>query len=108
MGRAKASSQGLTVPAILNEAQRCSASGHLRYAKMLWEIAEEDTQGTFDAVMFGLKLFMTVPEVGSLLNEQTFYPCFINTMPHIELEWFLLAENCLPRSVITFPWHLCK
>jgi hypothetical protein len=70
MARKKAQT-GLSVPAtravgvsqLLNEAQRVSASGHLRYAKVLWECHSEDIDGTYAQLMFALKLFMTVPEV---------------------------------------------
>jgi hypothetical protein len=64
MGRKSKKSQFLTVPQLLNEAQRATASGHLRYAKILWELVSEDPQNTYQQLFFGLKLFMTVGEVG--------------------------------------------
>ena len=48
---------------LLNEAQKASASGHVRYAKVLWELQEQDAEGTRAQLVFGMKLFMTVPEV---------------------------------------------
>ena len=64
MGRRKVTDHTLSVPVLLNEAQRSSASGHLRYAKVLWELAGEDADGSLGQLVFGMKLFMTVSEVG--------------------------------------------
>lgn len=66
----KKSAGGLSVAAILNEAQRASASGHLRYAKLLWECAEEDTTGTAEQLQFALKLFLTVAEVRTVVLQE--------------------------------------
>lgn len=63
MGRVRATST-LTVPILLNEAQRASSSGHLRYAKALWDLQNEDEEKTFREFLLGVKIFMTVPEVG--------------------------------------------
>lgn len=72
MGRRKPIDQSLSVPVLLNEAQRASASGHLRYAKALWEVQREDATETLEQLMFGMKLFMTVPEVGIWLSWHTY------------------------------------
>jgi len=64
MVRRKATSQSLSVPVLLNEAQRASASGHLRYARVIWDLQVENAAETLQQIMFGVKLFMTVPEVG--------------------------------------------
>ena len=53
----------LSVPELLNEAQRGSAASHLRYAKVLGELAEQDAEATFTQLLVGMKWFMTVPEV---------------------------------------------
>ena len=74
MGKRKPTSQSLSVPVLLNEAQRASASGHLRYAKVLWELQGEDATETLEQMIFGLKLFMTVPEVGGCLEMYRFIP----------------------------------
>jgi hypothetical protein len=65
MVRGRGPNHALSVPVLLNEAQKSSSSGHLRYAKVMWEIASEDTAGTLDQLVLGMKLFMTVSEVGS-------------------------------------------
>ena len=65
MVRRKAADHALSVPVLLNEAQKSSASGHLRYAKVMWDLASEDTNGTLEQLVLGMKLFMTVSEVGS-------------------------------------------
>ena len=62
--RKPATQSSLTVPVLLNEAQRASSSGHLRYAKVMWELQGEDAEQTLEQLMFALKLFMTVAEVG--------------------------------------------
>lgn len=70
MVRRKATSQSLSVPVLLNEAQRASASGHLRYARVMWDLQVENAAETLQQIMFGVKLFMTVPEVGSFDNRR--------------------------------------
>jgi hypothetical protein len=65
MVRRRAPDHALSVPVLLNEAQKSSASGHLRYAKVMWELASEDTDYTLEQLVLGMKLFMTVSEVGS-------------------------------------------
>ena len=63
MVRRKASEHALSVAVLLNEAQRASASGHLRYANVMWDLIAEDADGTLQQLVFGMKLFMTVSEV---------------------------------------------
>lgn len=53
----------LTVPQLLNEAQRGAASAHVRYAKMLWELATGDANDTRDQQLAAMKWFATVAEV---------------------------------------------
>jgi hypothetical protein len=72
MVRRRAPDHALSVPVLLNEAQKSSASGHLRYAKVMWELASEDTAGTLEQVVLGMKLFMTVSEVGSHAKLKSF------------------------------------
>lgn len=48
---------------LLNEAQRGTASAHLRYAKMLWELATADAATTRDQLLTAMKWFATVAEV---------------------------------------------
>ncbi|KAH7619222.1 hypothetical protein Ndes2526B_g06177 [Nannochloris sp. 'desiccata'] len=62
MVRRRAPDHALSVPVLLNEAQKSSSSGHLRYAKVMWEFASEDTAGTLEQLVLGMKLFMTVSE----------------------------------------------
>ena len=62
--RAKAgASPQLSVATLLNEAQRASAAGMIRYSGMLWSLCEEDADATLAQLVWGLKLFMGVPEV---------------------------------------------
>ncbi|PSC71431.1 condensin complex subunit 3 [Micractinium conductrix] len=61
-GRGRASAAGLTVAQLLNEVQRGAASAHLRYAKMLWEVATADAEGTLDQLLTAAKWFATVAE----------------------------------------------
>jgi condensin complex subunit 3 len=68
MVRAKRQS-GLTVPQLLNEAQRASA--HQRYANVLWDLQAEDEKSTYEQLLFGLKLFLTLAEVSGLPTEVT-------------------------------------
>ena len=63
MARKKGATAYLTVAQLLNEAQRGSAHAHLRYAKALWELANEDAEATFTQLLVGMKWFMTVAEV---------------------------------------------
>ena len=63
MVRHNATDSALSVPVLLNEAQRASASGHLRYAKVMWDLAGEDPEQTLQQLVFGAKVFMTVAEV---------------------------------------------
>jgi len=72
MVRRRAPDHALSVPVLLNEAQKSSSSGHLRYAKVMWEIASEDTAGTLEQLFLGMKLFMTVSEVGSHAKLKSF------------------------------------
>ena len=68
MGRRKAiTDSALNVPVLLNEAQRASASGHLRYAKVMWDLAEEDNGKSLQQLLFGMKIFVGVAEVGTCL-----------------------------------------
>jgi hypothetical protein len=53
----------LTVPVLLNESQKSSSSGQLRYARMLWSLVEDDAETTVLQLMRGLKIFVTVAEV---------------------------------------------
>lgn len=72
----RASAASLSVAQILNEAQRGAASAHVRYAKMLWELAERDiaaaatggggaaaSVGIADQLLIAMKHFATVAEV---------------------------------------------
>lgn len=58
------SAVSLSVAQLLNEAQRGAASAHVRYAKMLWELATSDAVGTADQLLTAFKFFATVAEVG--------------------------------------------
>ncbi|KAL4859316.1 Condensin complex subunit 3 [Chlorella vulgaris] len=60
--RASAAGSALTVPQLLNEAQRGAASAHVRYAKMLWELALSDANGARDQLLAAIKWFATVAE----------------------------------------------
>ena len=53
----------LNVPVLLNESQKSSSSGQLRYARMLWSLVEEDAEATVLQLIRGLQLFVTVAEV---------------------------------------------
>lgn len=53
----------LTVPVLLNESQKSSSSGQLRYARMLWSLVEDDAETTVLQLVRGLKIFVTVAEV---------------------------------------------
>lgn len=57
---------GLNIPILLNEAQKASSSGHVRYANMLWDICKEDPQSGLQELVHGIKIFMTVSEVGGI------------------------------------------
>ncbi len=67
-------SHALGVPELLNEAQRVSSSGHIRYSKMLWDIAEENQQKCNEDLIHGLKLLMTVAEVGICCERELYSP----------------------------------
>ncbi|KAL4426507.1 hypothetical protein ABPG77_008365 [Micractinium sp. CCAP 211/92] len=61
-GRRRLSTVDLSVAQLLNEAQRGTASAHLRYAKMLWELATADAATTRDQLLTAMKWFATVAE----------------------------------------------
>jgi hypothetical protein len=64
---------GLSIPELLNEAQRASSSGHLRYAKVMWELVAENPTSTLNQLVLGTKLFMASSEVGMLQVEHLFF-----------------------------------
>lgn len=66
--RASAAGSALTVPQLLNEAQRGAASAHVRYAKMLWELALSDANAARDQLLAAIKWFATVAEVRRLVS----------------------------------------
>lgn len=55
----------MTVPQLLNEVQRGVASAHVRYSKMLWELATADALTTCEQLLTAMKHFATVAEVRS-------------------------------------------
>lgn len=61
--RASAASSRLSIPELLNEAQRGVASAHVRYAKMLWELVASDAEAALDQLVTAMKWFATVAEV---------------------------------------------
>ena len=58
-----AASSRLTIPQLLNEAQRGAASAHVRYAKMLWELTTSDAATALEQLVTAMKWFATVAEV---------------------------------------------
>eukprot|EP00887_Chlorella_sp_A99_P006352 scaffold3.g6352.t1 len=62
MGRPRRGGSGLSVGDLFNEAQRGSASSHIRYSKALWENVAEDPEGTYKQLVHVVKLLMTVAE----------------------------------------------
>ena len=59
------SAVSMTVPQLLNEVQRGVASAHVRYSKMLWELATADALTTCEQLLTAMKHFATVAEVRS-------------------------------------------
>ncbi|PRW59671.1 ARM repeat superfamily isoform 1 [Chlorella sorokiniana] len=56
------SAVSMTVPQLLNEVQRGVASAHVRYSKMLWELATSDALATCEQLLTAMKHFATVAE----------------------------------------------
>jgi hypothetical protein len=78
MGGKSRSSSFLNVPQLLNEAQRATSAGSHRYAKLLWEVANDEREpgNTISQIVFGMKIFLTVAEVLKLPNSSNYRPSF--------------------------------
>jgi len=60
------SAVSMSLPELLNEVQRGVASAHVRYSKMLWDLATADAVTTCAQLLTAMKHFATVAEVGWL------------------------------------------
>lgn len=59
------SSSILTVPVLLNEAQKSLGHGQVRYANMLWDRVEENMEDELHQLCICLKWIVSLSEVGS-------------------------------------------
>lgn len=53
----------MSVPVLLNEAQKASAGAQLRYATTVWELWAEEPQRIEDDLIHALKLIVSFQEV---------------------------------------------
>lgn len=82
-GRRRVSAVGLSVAELLNEAQRGAASAHVRYSKMLWELAHRNAEDVLAKLLVAVKWFATVAEVWAAGGR---------CVPAV-----LLGSDCVPR-----------